>query len=66
MNDPRMYMSSAVMRIFKTERNGNETENTPEYAECGWDSGHGDELIRVSVSAYMKKNRKCKTIRRLM
>lgn len=60
MSDQRMYMSSAILRLFKMDRNGNGNETENSVAECGWNATHGDELIRVSISAYIKKNKKCK------
>lgn len=68
MNDNRMYMSSAILRLFKVDRsvgggsNGNEDLTGTNSTECRWNSAHADDLIRVTVSAYTMKKRKCKWI----
>lgn len=63
MNDNRMYMSSAILRLFKVDRsvgpNGNEDLTGTNSTECRWNSAHADDLIRVTVSAYTMKKRKC-------
>lgn len=68
LNDKRMYLSSAILRLFKVDRssgggNGSGDDlagNNTNQAECRWNPAHADELIRVTVSAYTKKQRKCK------
>lgn len=68
-----MYLSSATLRLFMVDRHGGgasatsagNSNESPENGsnnneECGWNSAHAEELIRVTVSAYVKKNRKCK------
>lgn len=64
LNDRRMYLSSAILRLFKVDRSGaHSNDNVGSGAnngECRWNPGHMDELVRVTVSAYTKKQRKCK------
>lgn len=63
MNDKRMYLSSAILRLFKVDRTSGNDDITGSSSngECRWNPAHADELIRVTVSAYTKKSRKCKS-----
>ena len=62
LNDNRMYLSSAILRLFKVDHSGTgngETESRNDtVAECKWNPAHADDLIRVTVSAYTRKQRK--------
>lgn len=69
-----MFLNTATLRLFKLDSNSSSGNDWPEGAgnggstaggagsneECGWNSAHAEELIRITVSAYVKKHRKCK------
>lgn len=65
VNDKRMYLSSATFRLFKMDRShsgiNDELLANGSSGECRWNySAHPEELIRVTVSAYIKRYKKCK------
>ncbi|XP_055690866.1 uncharacterized protein LOC129794214 isoform X6 [Lutzomyia longipalpis] len=62
---PNMNLSAATLRLYKIDASGTGTSERRNQTRQGNDCGQVDELIRITVSAYVKKHRKAERKKRI-